>query len=40
VEKIAAYDGQCNGFFNKNMGTIRTNNIHLSKVEMAEWNMP
>jgi hypothetical protein len=39
LEEIGADDGQCDGFFNKTLGITRTNNIHLFKVEMVEWNM-
>jgi hypothetical protein len=35
LEEIGADDGQCNGFFTKNIGNTRTNNIHLFKVEMG-----
>jgi hypothetical protein len=37
--KITAYDGKCNGFFNKTLEIILTNNTHSYKVVMAEWNM-
>jgi hypothetical protein len=37
--KIAAMMVNVMDFFNKILGTIRTNNIHLSKVEMAEYAM-
>jgi hypothetical protein len=37
--KVAANDGESNGFYNKMLETILTNNIHSYKVVMAEWSM-
>jgi hypothetical protein len=37
--KVAANDGESNGFYNKMLEIILTNNTHSYKVVMAEWSM-
>jgi hypothetical protein len=39
LEEIGAMMVNVMDFFNKTLGITRTNNIHLFKVEMVEWNM-